>query len=181
MVNLRTALESLKGLLRPSTVPFPRRQIPPAEGFRGRPLYDRDRCVGCGACKWVCPAGAISVADEGLKRVVRVWHGHCAFCGRCEDSCPWEGIKLSREFIIVVSKKEEAEDRVELGLARCPECGSAVTTERHLSKIIEGVRDALLKRGAPVDEYQRLASLCLKCRARAEALRRAHAFMLKMG
>lgn len=181
MVNLRTMLESLRGLLRPSTVPFPKRQIPPPEGIRGRPLYDRERCVGCGACSWVCPAGAISVVDEGDRRAVKVWHGHCAFCGKCEDSCPWEGIKLSQEFIVVVSRKEEAEDRVELDLARCPSCGSPVTTAKHLSKIIESVEEALSRRGVSVSEYKQLVSLCLRCRAKVEALRGAYAFMLKMG
>ncbi|MCX8204766.1 MAG: 4Fe-4S binding protein [Candidatus Nezhaarchaeota archaeon] len=181
LVNLRTMAESLKGLLKPSTVPFPRRQVPVAEGFRGKPLYDREKCTGCGACRWVCPAGAISVVDEEAKRIVRVWHGHCAFCGRCEDSCPWGAVKLSQEFIIVVASKEEAEDKVELELARCPVCGSTVTAARHLSKAVEAVKEALSKRGASMDEYRSLASLCLRCRAKVDAVKRAHAFMLKMG
>ena len=181
MVNLRTMVESLKGLFKPSTVPFPYRQIPVAEGFRGKPLYDKERCVGCGACSQVCPAGAISVVDEGSTRTVRVWHGHCAFCGRCEDTCPWEAVKLSREFIIAVVDKEEAEDKVELELTRCVNCGSPFITGRHLAKIIEQVEPTLTKKGASLDEYRSLASLCPSCRARPDVLKRSHAFMLKMG
>ncbi len=181
MVNLRTMLESLKGFLKPSTVPYPYKEIPPAEGYRGKPLYDRDKCIGCGACSQVCPAKAITVVDQGSTRVLRVWHGHCAFCGRCEDTCPWEAIKLSREYVIVTYNKEEAEDKLELELAACASCGSYFTTSRQLSKIVELVEESINKRGASLEEYRKLISLCPPCRSRPEALKEASKFMLKMG
>ncbi|RLF14946.1 MAG: hypothetical protein DRJ97_05160 [Thermoprotei archaeon] len=181
MVNFRTMVESLKGLFKPSTVPYPYREIPPAEGYRGKPVYDKDKCIGCGACSRVCPALAITVSDGEGKRVVRVWYGHCAFCGRCEDSCPQEAIKLSRDYLAVSFNKEELEDKVELELARCPSCGSTFTTVRQLDKIFELVSQTLVKRGASLDEYRRLTMLCPSCRSKPAALMEAHRFMLKMG
>lgn len=180
-MNLRTMIESLKGLLKPSTVPYPYKSIPPAEGYRGKPLYDREKCIGCGACSQVCPAGAITLKDEGAKRTLRVWYGHCAFCGRCEDSCTWEGIKLSREFLVVVYNKEEAEDRVEVELEPCSSCKKYFVTSRQLAKLFEKAADSLSKREASIEDYRKLVQLCPFCRFKPENLRVAHRFMLKMG
>jgi ferredoxin len=44
---------------------------------------DPDRCVGCGICQGVCPAGAISV-----KEIAMVDSGRCTGCRLCLDECP---------------------------------------------------------------------------------------------
>ena len=44
---------------------------------------DKEKCVGCGACVNVCPAGAISVKDD--KAVIS---DKCVDCGRCVQVCP---------------------------------------------------------------------------------------------
>ena len=180
-MNFRTMIDSLKGLFKPATVPYPRKAIPPAEGFRGKPKYDPEKCIGCGACSKVCPASAITVTDVDGRRTVRVWYGHCAFCGRCEDSCPQEAIKLSTDYLAVSFNKEELEDKVEHEMARCPMCGSTFTAVKHLDKVYELARQALVKRGASLDEYRRFMLLCPSCRSRPEVLAEAHRFMLRMG
>jgi len=48
---------------------------------------DKEKCVGCGACVNVCPAGAISVKDD--KAVIS---DKCVDCGRCAQVCPAHAI-----------------------------------------------------------------------------------------
>ena len=49
---------------------------------------DPEKCVGCGACKENCPAGAISDADD--KCVIDA--ATCVDCGACAGGCPVEAI-----------------------------------------------------------------------------------------
>ena len=49
---------------------------------------DPEKCVGCGACKENCPAGAISEVDG--KCVIDA--GTCVDCGACASGCPVEAI-----------------------------------------------------------------------------------------
>jgi formate hydrogenlyase subunit 6/NADH:ubiquinone oxidoreductase subunit I len=44
---------------------------------------DKGKCVGCGECVNVCPAGAISLKDN--KAVIS---DKCVDCGRCAQVCP---------------------------------------------------------------------------------------------
>lgn len=44
---------------------------------------DQEKCVGCGACKETCRAGAISEADG--KCVIDA--NTCAGCGNCAGAC----------------------------------------------------------------------------------------------
>ena len=48
---------------------------------------NKERCVGCGVCVDVCPAGAISM-DNG-KAVIS---GQCVDCSRCVQVCPQRAI-----------------------------------------------------------------------------------------
>jgi len=49
---------------------------------------DPEKCVGCGACKETCPAGAIS--EDGGKCVIDA--ATCVDCGACAGGCPVEAI-----------------------------------------------------------------------------------------
>ena len=45
-----------------------------------------ERCVGCGACAWVCLFGAPALEDD--KPVYRINEKKCVSCGHCEEICP---------------------------------------------------------------------------------------------
>jgi electron transfer flavoprotein alpha subunit len=58
---------------------------------------DELRCVGCGACTFVCPVSVLLVED--MKCHV---HEGCISCGLCVDRCHWRAITLINE----TTKKE---------------------------------------------------------------------------
>lgn len=45
---------------------------------------DKEKCIGCGACVNVCPAGAISMDDDKAM----IDSNKCIDCGRCAQVCP---------------------------------------------------------------------------------------------
>lgn len=50
---------------------------------------NQDDCEGCGACKEICPAGAIYYNENGLADVD---HEKCLTCGYCSPACPVRAI-----------------------------------------------------------------------------------------
>lgn len=84
---------------KPATNPFPESDpIPAPEGFRGKPVYYVDKCVGCRLCVTVCPAGVIEYVPEVKK--VTFWLGRCVFCQQCVDVCPVKAIEMSDNFLL---------------------------------------------------------------------------------
>ncbi|MCZ0863362.1 4Fe-4S dicluster domain-containing protein [Methanocorpusculum vombati] len=94
---------------------------PPA--FRGKIVYDRTACNGCGLCLKVCPAHAIeqvvyppvtvSVTDaEGnvsakvkKEKRVRIYVANCIFCGQCTDICSRNALSMSSEFLLATEDR----------------------------------------------------------------------------
>jgi len=59
-------------------------------------IIDRLKCIGCGACTFVCPVEALEVIN--MKCQV---NDKCIDCGKCLTTCTWEAImpgeKLSKK------------------------------------------------------------------------------------
>ena len=55
--------------------------------------YDREKCVGCGACGEVCPH-AVFAAQRGGKAEL-VDRGACMECGACAQNCPTQAITVT--------------------------------------------------------------------------------------
>ncbi|HDO19168.1 MAG TPA: 4Fe-4S dicluster domain-containing protein [Thermoplasmatales archaeon] len=68
------------------------------EGFRGKILYDREKCIGCQLCTKVCPSDAIEFLPE--KKKIRIYVTRCTFCAQCVDACPVNALKSSDEFML---------------------------------------------------------------------------------
>lgn len=188
---LKVALTSL--FTRPFTTRFPVEPYEPIQEFRGRPRYDDDDCIGCGACAEVCPANCIDIEDvtDGERPVRRlVQHAdQCIFCGQCERYCTTEkGIKLSTEYDNVGFAPEDFEERVEKELLLCEGCGCIIApvdqirwlarrlgplvftnptlmlvAHRELAVVDKGVK--LQGQGPP--RAQRISIECPKCRRQA--------------
>ena len=94
--------------------------VPPVEtpaAMRGKLLYDRNLCNGCGLCMKVCPAHAIEhvvypappakdAEDKPrAQKRVRIYVGNCIFCGQCIDICPKGAISQSPEFLLATEDR----------------------------------------------------------------------------
>ncbi|MGQ9603192.1 MAG: 4Fe-4S dicluster domain-containing protein [bacterium] len=128
--------EALTALFRgPYTHPFPKKALEPQKRYRGKPYFDKDNCVGCGACAMVCPANDISVLDDvkNGKRIITLYYDKCIQCGQCEANCiTGKGIKLSREYDMIYFDRSQAKTGVEKNLVFCEVCGDVVSTEDHI-------------------------------------------------
>ncbi len=103
------------------------------EGFRGKPSYTYEKCIGCTACGNACPSNAINVRLNSDKSKL-VWEfncGRCIFCGRCDEVCPTGAVVLSEEFENAVRfDKDNLKENGDLDLQSCDVCNKIFTTKR---------------------------------------------------
>lgn len=141
--KLRELKEAVRALFRgPYTTKYPFEPHHPPEGFRGKPVFDEDGCVGCGACAEVCPAVAIQVVDDPdaqppTRRIIQRWD-KCIFCGQCELYCTTrEGIRLTQEYDLATLDRSSCRQSIEHELVLCEVCGAIVGTIKHLRWVAE--------------------------------------------
>jgi formate hydrogenlyase subunit 6/NADH:ubiquinone oxidoreductase subunit I len=82
-----------------------------ADGFRGKQIFDIEKCISCGLCSKDCPANAIEMIDvEGKKRPL--FHlDRCVFCYQCADTCPKKAIQPTSMFELACIDKKTLELR----------------------------------------------------------------------
>ena len=152
--------EVLKILRRgPFTEKYPKAPSPAAEEYRGKPVFDSEKCIGCGACSRVCPVNAISIYDRDGKRILEVNYGSCIYCGKCQEKCPYGAITLTDEFEIISSKLEDAITTIEIPLKTCKICGEPISTLPQMAEI-----EKMLEKEGFVEDIKEALELCIKCR-----------------
>lgn len=104
------AKEAIQNLFsKPSTVPFPKIDVPAKKGYRGRLSYDPAKCTNCGLCVRVCSPAAITVetevsADGRTEYITRSFDmTSCTFCQTCEDFCDTGAIRLTEDYHMAVT------------------------------------------------------------------------------
>jgi NADH-quinone oxidoreductase subunit I len=101
------------------TMQFPEQrwddQMP--EYYRGAPAlvtdeHDRERCVSCQLCEFICPPKAIKItpneipSDDPWAKVEKrpqafdIDMTRCIYCGMCEEVCPEQAIYLRKDYLI---------------------------------------------------------------------------------
>ncbi|HEC82942.1 MAG TPA: 4Fe-4S dicluster domain-containing protein [Firmicutes bacterium] len=188
---LKEALSAL--FTGPYTLPFPKEPSEPHKRFRGKPKFDEDECVGCGACAMVCPANDITVFDDvkNGKRVITLYYDKCIQCGQCEANCiTGKGIKLSREYDMIYFDRSQAKTSIEKELVLCEICGDVISTVDHIrwvarklgplafsnpTLVLTALKDAkVLEEVPPRDKelepgrYDVVRMLCAKCRRKVQ-------------
>ena len=138
--KLRELGEAIKVLLveGPYTSKFPKEMTVPPDEFRGKPKFDDDVCIGCGACSEVCPARAIEMVDdlENGKRTLKLRYDICIFCGQCHQYCTTkDGIDYTTEYDLAAFDRSEMNVTVEKELAICEMCGGVAGTKDQLKWI----------------------------------------------
>ncbi|MBN2492523.1 MAG: 4Fe-4S binding protein [Planctomycetes bacterium] len=143
--KLRELKEAVRAVLSgPYTTKFPAEPHVPPEGFRGKPEFQEDGCIGCGACAEACPAVALRVADgmngDRPVRRLEIRYDKCIFCGQCELNCTTKrGVKLTPEWDLATLDRASLYTRIEHELVLCEACGVAVGTGKHLRWVAEQI------------------------------------------
>lgn len=106
------------------TLPYPALARPAPENFRGRPLFDAAKCIGCAGCANNCPAREILVFDLCQEvRILKYLGRRCAYCGRCAEVCPEQAITMSREYETATPRIADLGQQLDLFMSTCQRCG----------------------------------------------------------
>ncbi len=106
------------------TLPYPVKAEPVPDNFRGRPVFDALKCIGCAGCANNCPARAVLVFDLCQEvRILQYLGRRCTYCGRCADVCPEKAVKLSHDFELSTNSIGDTQQRLELFMSTCQRCG----------------------------------------------------------
>jgi NADH-quinone oxidoreductase subunit I len=102
------------------------------EHYRGAPAlvtdeHDRERCVACQLCEFICPPRAITIkpqeipSDDKWAKVEKrpkefdIDMIRCIYCGLCEEVCPEQAIYLRKDYAITgTSRAEMVHDKKKL-------------------------------------------------------------------
>ncbi|MCU0242207.1 MAG: 4Fe-4S dicluster domain-containing protein [Vicinamibacteria bacterium] len=134
---------------RKATLDYPLAAAPALpEHFRGRPVFNAVKCIGCGGCANNCPAREILLFDRSQEvRVLKYLGRRCTYCGRCADLCPEKAITMSAEFETATNDIHDLGQEIEIFMGTCQRCGRCYKEP--------GPLDALMMKGYRQDDLER--------------------------
>ncbi|MEA5115072.1 MAG: 4Fe-4S binding protein [Geobacteraceae bacterium] len=96
----KMAKEVLRHSVKPPATrnyPYVKPEMP--ENFRGKIVFDTDKCIGCKICVKDCPAIAIKITTAGEKKFSAEFYlDRCIYCAQCVDSCPKDALLNTKEY-----------------------------------------------------------------------------------
>ena len=119
------------------TLPYPAQTRPVPEKFRGRPIFDAAKCVGCAGCANNCPAREILVVDVCQEiRILQYLGRRCTYCGRCADVCPEKAITMSKEFENGTNSIGDIRQELRIFMGTCQRCGRCFQEPGYLEQLM---------------------------------------------
>ena len=97
------------------TSKYPKEKEPAPLRFRGRIEIDNERCKQCNVCVEVCPTNAYTWIEDKGKRYLQLDHAKCVFCGMCEEACPYRAIRITNDFELAATNREDLLVKAGLG------------------------------------------------------------------
>lgn len=85
---------------KPVTQPYPFERKEAPEAFRGKLVWNPEKCSGCQLCVKDCPADAIELItiDRAAKKFVMRYHiDRCVYCSQCVVNCRFKCLDMSNE------------------------------------------------------------------------------------
>jgi formate hydrogenlyase subunit 6/NADH:ubiquinone oxidoreductase subunit I len=142
--KIRELGEAVRAVFSPRfTTRFPAEPCEVPEKLRGKPEFDLDKCIGCGACVNACPSSVCLTMQDDLEadppiRRITLNYFTCIFCGNCQDQCTNEGsIKLSKQWDLAGLDRTQMTETHEYELQMCEKCGAKIGTKKHLVWLCE--------------------------------------------
>ncbi len=106
------------------TMPYPAQPKPVPPRFRGRPIWNAAKCIGCAGCANNCPAREILLFDVCQEvRILKYLGRRCTYCGRCAEVCPEKAITMSQEFENATTSINDISQKLDLFMSTCQRCG----------------------------------------------------------
>ena len=103
--------ELLKNLVKKrATILYPFKELEKVhipEGFRGKIVFHRDRCIGCGLCSRMCPSETIEIIKDEKGKRPKFYLDRCTRCHQCADICPVNAIELTKDYETVGFDRKE--------------------------------------------------------------------------
>ena len=127
---IRALPEVIKNFFsKPATVKYPAVKAEVFDAFRGRIVFEQEKCIGCNMCVRVCPAKAIKIipsetakpavakpamSDKPETPAKRIFDclmdlTHCIYCAQCVDTCPKDALASTHDFELAQLNKTKLE------------------------------------------------------------------------
>lgn len=128
--------------------------------YKGQITFNKEQCVLCQTCVYVCPAGAINISciEPQKSYDFIIWHNTCTLCGNCTYFCPTGAIALS-DTLAQTSLQSEKYTSITANIVEYGECS-------HCHEPMINIPKPLLEKGFKdvSEELTSLFTLCPKCR-----------------
>ncbi len=137
------------------TLRYPQRVQPPPN-YRSLVQLQKEQCVGCACCAYVCVSGAIQVREKREEYVWAYDPAKCTFCGRCIEACPTQALQMQTERPPIYHQPGALAVSYSMTYPPCQSCGKPFR-----------VANELLRQRAYVEvsqQVENLLHLCPSCR-----------------
>jgi ferredoxin len=114
---LRNSLLSISKALKAKDMDL-KLEIP---GF-GSIQINEKKCIGCGACAFVCGDGAMTAEPKKDKIIINNIYWMCTACGKCVEFCPKECVDVKEEFDLARFLEGKTDRKAEIGMLQCARC-----------------------------------------------------------